>query len=94
MAKLSLIVPCYNEAANIDTFYTHIMDIFATIWRTYTGTQFELIFVNDGSKDETLQALYRLKISSLTSGPPAGCGFFVWELAGGGGLGCGLLGGF
>ena len=70
MAKLSLIVPCYNEAANIDTFYTHIMDIFATIWRTYTGTQFELIFVNDGSKDETLQALYRLKNSSLTP-PPA-----------------------
>ncbi|WP_268902979.1 glycosyltransferase [Helicobacter sp. MIT 03-1616] len=69
MAKLSLIVPCYNEAANIDTFYTHIMDIFATIWRTYTGTQFELIFVNDGSKDETLQALYRLKNSSLTSPP-------------------------
>lgn len=72
MAKLSLIVPCYNEAANIDTFYTHIMDIFATIWRTYTGTQFELIFVNDGSKDETLQALYRLKNSSLTP-PPAQC---------------------
>ncbi|WP_334085779.1 glycosyltransferase, partial [Helicobacter typhlonius] len=74
MAKLSLIVPCYNEAANIDTFYTHIMDIFATIWRTYTDTQFELIFVNDGSKDETLQALYRLKNSSLGGRPRRGVG--------------------
>lgn len=48
MNKISLIVPCYNEEANIKPFYNAIMEI-------YTGgindADFELMFVNDGSYD-------------------------------------------
>ena len=55
MNKISLIVPCYNEEANIKPFYNAIMEI-------YTGggindADFELLFVNDGSKDNTLQEI-------------------------------------
>ncbi|MEK4325941.1 glycosyltransferase family 2 protein [Paenibacillus sp. FSL R7-0312] len=53
--KLSLIVPMYNEEANIDIFY-----------RTITSTMlknsydFEIICINDGSKDNTLSLLKEL----------------------------------
>lgn len=58
MNKISLIVPCYNEEANIKPFYNAIMKI-------YTGggindADFELLFVNDGSKDNTLQEIRAL----------------------------------
>lgn len=50
MDKISLIVPCYNEEANIKPFYNAINRIF-----TETAfADFELFFINDGSKDNTL----------------------------------------
>ena len=58
MNKISLIVPCYNEEANIKPFYNAIMEI-------YTGggindADLELMFVNDGSKDNTVQKIRAL----------------------------------
>lgn len=72
MAKLSVVVPCYNEAKNIMAFYTSMLEVFTAIVRTHAHTDFELVFVNDGSKDETLLTLQNLEnqISSSFAPPP------------------------
>ena len=50
--ELSLVVPCYNEQDNVKEFYT-------ACCAALKGKvdDFEIIFVNDGSKDGTWQAL-------------------------------------
>ena len=50
--QLSLVVPCYNEAANVAALYQLCRDTFAP-----AGVEYELIFVNDGSRDDTWAAL-------------------------------------
>ena len=56
MNKLSLIVPCYNEEGVAPLFYNeaipHIKEC---------NNDYEIIFVNDGSKDGTLKELLDLK---------------------------------
>lgn len=47
--KLSLIVPCYNEAENIQVFQDATIAAFSGC-----GYDFELIFIDDGSTDATL----------------------------------------
>lgn len=61
MAKLSLIVPCYNEADNLLSFCKNIFAVFEDISKIYSQSVFELIFVNDGSSDNTLQILRSLQ---------------------------------
>ena len=53
--KLSLIVPCYNEAENIKPFQNAVMDAFCEC-----GYDYEIIFINDGSTDATLHNLKKL----------------------------------
>lgn len=48
--KISIIVPIYNEEANIALIYSTIIDIVKTISDYYT---YELILVNDGSNDNS-----------------------------------------
>ena len=55
MSKVSLIVPCYNEESNIIPFYEEILKTFKDI-----DADFELLFVDDGSKDNTLQKIKNL----------------------------------
>lgn len=50
MKKLSVIVPCYNESEVLPAFYKEITRVAAEC-KNY---EFELLFVNDGSKDGTL----------------------------------------
>jgi len=52
---LSLVVPCYNEENSIPIFYEEAIKIGKSINR-----QFEIIFVDDGSTDNTLNILKRL----------------------------------
>ncbi|MDR0487059.1 MAG: glycosyltransferase family 2 protein [Treponema sp.] len=52
---LSLVVPCFNEEAAIPLFYDETARICASL-----NEQSELIFVDDGSKDNTLDILRRL----------------------------------
>ncbi len=59
--KLSLVVPCYNEEDSIDMFYKAVKDSF-----TDRVTDFEIIFVNDGSKDNTLEKLRSIYRSGET----------------------------
>ncbi len=50
--KLSLICPCYNEAENIEAFYNACVDVLDG-----EIDEYEFVFVNDGSKDDTWQKL-------------------------------------
>ena len=55
MKILSAIVPCFNEEENIVDFYEEFCknkDFFAS-----RDTDYEIIFVDDGSKDKTLAIL-------------------------------------
>lgn len=53
--KLSLVVPCYNEAENVAAFQAAAIHAFDGC-----GYDFEIIFVDDGSKDATLHVLRKL----------------------------------
>lgn len=50
--KISLIVPCYNEQAALPLFYDEVTNALNTMQCAY-----EILFVNDGSRDETLAIL-------------------------------------
>ena len=49
---LSVVVPCHNEEDVIDVFLSEIFTILSKIDKTY-----EIVFVNDGSRDNTLEVL-------------------------------------
>ena len=53
--KLSLIVPCYNEAENVLAFQDAVIHAFDGC-----GYDYEIIFINDGSKDATLHNLKKI----------------------------------
>lgn len=53
--KLSLIVPCFNEAENVELFQKETIQAFQGC-----GYSFEIIFVDDGSSDATLHNLRKL----------------------------------
>lgn len=50
MEKISVVVPCYDEEEAIPYFYKEIYDI----QKNMSEYEFEIIFVDDGSKDQTL----------------------------------------
>lgn len=54
MAKISIIVSCYNEEESIPFFYEEIQRVAN---EDFKGIEFEYIFVDDGSKDKTLKVL-------------------------------------
>ena len=57
MAKLiSVIVPCYNEQESLPYFYEEI----CKVAKEMKDNKFELLFINDGSKDKTLEILRAL----------------------------------
>ena len=53
--KLSLVVPCYNEEKNVSLFYDAVKNDFASV-----DFDYEIVFVNDGSKDATFKELQKL----------------------------------
>jgi dolichyl-phosphate beta-glucosyltransferase len=50
--NLSLVIPCYNETGRIELLYNGL-ESFVKQW----PAQFEIVIVNDGSKDDTWQKL-------------------------------------
>lgn len=56
MDKISVIVPCYNEEESLPLFYQEIQ----SVMKTMNGVEWELCFIDDGSKDGTLDILRRL----------------------------------
>ena len=53
--KLSLVVPCYNEAENVAAFQEAAIQAFDGC-----GYDYEIVFVNDGSRDATMPELRKL----------------------------------
>lgn len=53
--KLSLIVPCYNEAENVALFQQAVIQAFRDC-----GYAYEIVFIDDGSRDATLHNLKKL----------------------------------
>ena len=53
---ISIIAPCYNEEETIEPFLRRIEEILAQINESY-----EIVFINDGSKDNTLNVLLNAK---------------------------------
>ena len=53
--KLSIVVPCYNEEKNVSLFYEEFTKVFKKF-----KDEYEFIFVNDGSKDNTFLELKKL----------------------------------
>lgn len=53
--KLSLVAPCYNEAENVAAFQDAVITAFEGC-----GYDYEIVFVDDGSKDATLHNLKKL----------------------------------
>ena len=51
--KLSLIIPCYNEEGNVEKFFSEVNTVFSA----NSISDYEFVFVNDGSADKTLLKL-------------------------------------
>lgn len=54
---VSIIIPCFNEEGNIDELFSRISKQFNN---QGTNLPFEVIFIDDGSTDKTLQAIKSL----------------------------------
>lgn len=53
---ISVVVPCYNEEESLPIFYKEINKIADSM----KEVKFEFLFINDGSKDKTLQIIKKL----------------------------------
>lgn len=53
--KISIVVPCYNEKETVELFYHAVVEELLKI-----GYDYELIYVNDGSKDSTWEVIKSL----------------------------------
>ncbi len=69
MKIVSIVIPVFNEEENIENIHQAIVDIFSKL----SDLQYEIIFINDGSSDNSLQILKllsqsdtRVKIISFT----------------------------
>ena len=49
---ISILCPCYNEEKSLQVLYSRIVPVMEK-----TNEDFEIIFVDDGSKDNTLNIL-------------------------------------
>ncbi len=54
--KLSVVVPCYNEEEGVHELHRRV----SAICQTCVGDSYELIFVNDGSKDATWKIMGKI----------------------------------
>lgn len=56
MKKISILVPCYNEEETINVFYTEVIKVISKL-----NYDFEILFINDGSSDNTLALMKDLR---------------------------------
>ena len=63
MKLLSIVVPCYNEEEVLPLFYEEIRKVMAQMQETYPELCFELLFIDDGSKDKTLKILRSMSLA-------------------------------
>ena len=63
--KLSIVVPCYNEEAVLHDFYREITKV---LTEDMKQVKYEIIFVDDGSKDTTVEIIEDLSNRDEFSG--------------------------
>ena len=56
--KISIIVPCFNEEEVLELFYIEIKNILESM----SDYEYEIIFVDDGSTDDTLNKIKKLAL--------------------------------
>ena len=54
--SISIVVPCYNEEEALPLFYKE----FCALTEKMSGESFELLLINDGSRDKTLEVMKEL----------------------------------
>ena len=54
---ISLVIPCYNEQAVVGLCHGRLSSVIGGV----AGYDFEVIYVNDGSRDDTLAALQKIR---------------------------------
>lgn len=52
MTRISLVIPCFNEEDAIPVLLSSVVPIMET-----TGHDYEMVFVDDGSRDKTVAVL-------------------------------------
>jgi polyisoprenyl-phosphate glycosyltransferase len=57
MKKISILIPCYNEEKTLPLLYTELEKIV----QENNQYRWEILFINDGSKDKTLEIIKNLK---------------------------------
>ena len=58
MKKISILVPCYNEEAVLNEFYQRMSSVIDGL----PEYAFEFLFVNDGSRDHTIDIMRHLRV--------------------------------
>jgi glycosyltransferase involved in cell wall biosynthesis len=56
LPTLSVIIPCYNEGENVPLLFTRLLPALEAL-----GVSFEVICINDGSRDDTLARLLEIQ---------------------------------
>lgn len=57
MPLISLVVPCYNEEESLPVFYREAARVAAEMRAAHDDLAFELVLVDDGSSDKTLEVM-------------------------------------
>ncbi len=57
MKLLSIVVPCYNEQEVLPMFYNKITEVMGGMKEEHSELEYEVVFINDGSRDKTLEGL-------------------------------------
>lgn len=60
MKLISVVVPCYNEEEVLPMFYEEIVKVTDGMKKEHNDVEFEFLFINDGSKDRTLELFREL----------------------------------
>jgi glycosyltransferase involved in cell wall biosynthesis len=58
---ISIVVPCYNEQEVLPVFYDKILEVLSAM-----QVEYELIFVDDGSSDATLEIIKKLPVKYIS----------------------------
>jgi glycosyltransferase involved in cell wall biosynthesis len=56
VARISIVVPMFNEASNV----RELLESCENVTSALTGVDWEYVFVNDGSRDESLSVLHKI----------------------------------
>ena len=60
--KITAVVPCYNEQEALGLFYEELN----RVTEEMPDVEFEILFVNDGSRDRTLELMKQLASEGMT----------------------------